>query len=64
MIGITDVKLDKLKKRHLFGKIAKPEEIAKIILFLANAKSSSSMTGDTIVADGAVLARLSTDICI
>jgi NAD(P)-dependent dehydrogenase (short-subunit alcohol dehydrogenase family) len=59
---ISRGKLTQLKKRHLFGKIAKPEEIAESIFFLADNRRASFLTGETLVADGGVLARLNTEL--
>ncbi|WP_375202120.1 SDR family NAD(P)-dependent oxidoreductase [Hyphococcus sp.] len=46
-----------LENIHPAGRIASPEEIAKIALFLAS-DEASFMTGTTIYADGGVLSRL------
>lgn len=42
-------------------KIGAPEEIAQSILFLGMSERSSFITGQTLVADGGALARLSTE---
>lgn len=47
-----------LADRHPLGRLARPEEIAAGVLFLAR---SDSMTGSSIVIDGGATARLSTE---
>ena len=42
-------------------RIGQPEEIAQSILFLADNKQSSFITGEALVVDGGALARLSTE---
>ena len=57
--------LDQLKKqiaiRHIVGRVGRPEEIAQAIFFLSDARMSSFVTGQTLVADGGALAKLSTE---
>ncbi len=43
------------------GRIGRPEEIAETVYFLADAKGSSFITGQTIVVDGGATARLGTE---
>src|SRR3989304_2184690 len=50
-----------LAKKILLKRLAAPEEIARVIYFLADSKQSSYITGQSIVADGGVLARLSSE---
>ena len=50
-----------LAERIPLGRIGRPEEIAQAILFLADRDRSSFITGQTLVADGGALARLSTE---
>ena len=50
-----------LAARHVMGRVGRPEEIAQAILFLADSKRSSFMTGQTLVIDGGATARLSTE---
>jgi NAD(P)-dependent dehydrogenase (short-subunit alcohol dehydrogenase family) len=50
-----------LGKRHVMGRVGKPEEIGKAILFLADNERSSFMTGQALVVDGGATARLSTE---
>ena len=53
--------LQELGARTPLGRIGRPTEIAHAILFLADAGQSSFVTGQTLVADGGALARLSTE---
>lgn len=56
-----DAALAGLARRIPLGRIGRPEEIAEAILFLADGRRSSFITGQTLVADGGALARLSTE---
>ncbi len=49
--------LKELENAHPAGRIATPEEIAKIAVFLAS-DDAAFMTGSTVYADGGVLSRL------
>jgi NAD(P)-dependent dehydrogenase (short-subunit alcohol dehydrogenase family) len=51
----------KLKERTILGRIGKPREIAQAILFLADYKKSSFITGHALVVDGGATAKLSTE---
>jgi NAD(P)-dependent dehydrogenase (short-subunit alcohol dehydrogenase family) len=53
--------LDLLEKKHLFGKIGTPSEIAHLILFLSDNSKSSFITGQGIIVDGGVTAKLSSE---
>ncbi len=53
--------LDHLAARHPLGRIGRPEDIARAILFLADNDQSSFMTGQALVVDGGATARLSTE---
>jgi NAD(P)-dependent dehydrogenase (short-subunit alcohol dehydrogenase family) len=53
--------LTDLAARTPLGRIGRPDEIASVIVFLADAERSSFITGQTLVADGGVLARLSSE---
>jgi NAD(P)-dependent dehydrogenase (short-subunit alcohol dehydrogenase family) len=54
-------KLRELAGKHLLGRVGKPDEIARLLLFLADNDQSSFLTGQAVVADGGALARLSTE---
>lgn len=54
-------RMQDLARRTVMGRIGKPEEIARIILFLADSAQSSFMTGQSIIVDGGATARLSTE---
>lgn len=53
--------IENLGKKHVIGRIGRPEEIAQGILFLADSERSSFMTGQTLIIDGGATARLSTE---
>ena len=57
----VDAALEALGARIPLGRIGRPEEIAQAILFLADGRRSSFITGQALVADGGALARLSTE---
>ena len=57
----VDGALEGLAARIPLGRIGRPEEIAEAILFLADGRRSSFITGQAVVADGGALARLSTE---
>lgn len=57
----VDAALEGLAARIPLGRIGRPEEIAEAILFLADGRRSSFITGQALVADGGALARLSTE---
>ncbi len=57
----VDALLQGLARRHVLGRVGRPEEIAQAILFLADHKRSSFMTGQALVVDGGAIARLSTE---
>lgn len=57
----VDAELARLAARTPLGRIGRPEEIAEAILFLADGRRSSFITGQALVADGGALARLSTE---
>lgn len=50
-----------LANKILLKRLASPDEIARVIYFLADSKQSGYITGQSIVADGGALARLSTE---
>lgn len=53
--------VSRLGERHAMGRVGRPEEIGRVILFLADNTQSSFMTGQTVVVDGGATARLSTE---
>jgi len=59
----TDVQelMQDLGSRTVMGRVGQPEEIAQAILFLADDRRSSFMTGQALVVDGGATARLSTE---
>ncbi len=59
--GAVDAALEHLAARIPLGRIGRPEEIAQAILFLADGRRSSFITGQGLVADGGALAKLSTE---
>jgi glucose 1-dehydrogenase len=50
-----------LAARTPLGRIGRPEEIASVVVFLADGQQSGFVTGQAIVADGGVLARLASE---
>ena len=50
-----------LGKKHVMGRVGRPEEIGRAILFLADNEQSSFMTGQALIVDGGATARLSTE---
>ncbi len=56
-----DDRLENLARKTVNGRIAQPEEIARVIYFLADSEMSSFMTGQALVVDGGATARLSTE---
>jgi glucose 1-dehydrogenase len=53
--------LETLANRTPLKRIGTPEEIAKVIFFLASPETGAFVTGQSLVADGGALARLSTE---
>ncbi|WP_026840438.1 SDR family NAD(P)-dependent oxidoreductase [Citrifermentans bremense] len=53
--------LRRLGESTPIGRVGRPEEIAQAILFLADGKCSSFITGQCLTIDGGALARLSTE---
>lgn len=53
--------MDALAARTVMGRIGKPHEIGRAILFLADDTLSSFVTGQALVVDGGATARLSTE---
>jgi len=59
--GSIDELVRGLGGKHVMGRVGQPEEIGQAVLFLADAKRSSFMTGQAIIVDGGATARLSTE---
>ena len=55
--GLHERSLAALHEHHPAGRIAQPEEIARLVVFLASG-DAAFMTGSTIDVDGGVLSRL------
>lgn len=51
-----------LESRHLMGRIGQPEDIAYAVEFLGDSRRSGFITGQTIIVDGGVSIRLSTEV--
>lgn len=50
-----------LENKHAMGRVGRPDEIARAILFLADSEQSSFITGQNLILDGGATARLSTE---
>jgi NAD(P)-dependent dehydrogenase (short-subunit alcohol dehydrogenase family) len=59
--GSIEQRLEDLANKTVMGRVGKPQEIAEAILFLADSRRSSFMTGQALVVDGGATARLSTE---
>ncbi len=59
--GSEEEQLAALARKTVNGRVAKPDEIASVIYFLADNTQSSFMTGQAVVVDGGATARLSTE---
>lgn len=53
--------LAELAKKHPLKRIGQPDEIAKLIYFLIDNDQSSFTTGQSFIADGGVIAQLTTE---
>lgn len=53
--------MDALAAKTPLGRIGRPEDIAEAVLFLADSKRSSFITGQSLVVDGGATARLATE---
>jgi len=54
-------RLAELGRRTVLGRVGRPEEIARAVLFLADEQSAAFITGQALVVDGGATARLSTE---
>jgi NAD(P)-dependent dehydrogenase (short-subunit alcohol dehydrogenase family) len=59
--GETADLITELGSRHAVGRVGRPEEIGRAVLFLADGRESSFITGQTLTVDGGATARLSTE---
>ena len=59
--GTIPERLENLARKTVNGRVGTPEEIARVIYFLADNSQSSFMTGQALVVDGGATARLSTE---
>ncbi len=59
--GSVEERMADLGRRTVMGRVGKPEEIARAILFLADGMQSSFVTGQSIIVDGGATCRLSTE---
>lgn len=59
--GSLTQRLENLASKTVNGRVGEPEEIGRAILFLADNRQSSFMTGQALVIDGGATARLSTE---
>ncbi len=59
--GTLEALVRGLGARHVIGRVGRPEEVGRVIFFLADTEASSFVTGQAIVVDGGALARLSTE---
>lgn len=53
--------IEALAQRHPLGRVGTPKDIAEAILFLADNRRSSFITGQTLIVDGGATAKLSTE---
>ena len=59
--GSVEERMLDLGRRTVMGRVGEPEEIARVILFLADGGQSSFMTGQSVIVDGGATTRLSTE---
>ncbi len=57
----TDDLVEALSRRHVMGRVGRPEEIASMVFMLADPTQSGFITGQGFVVDGGATARLSTE---
>lgn len=56
-----DEVLEAFSRRQIMGRVARPEEVAEAVLFLADGRRASYVTGASLLVDGGSAARLSTE---
>jgi len=59
---LSTEEVERMGERHLVGRIGKPEEVAQLVMFLADNEKSGFITGQNIVMDGGASIRLSTEV--
>lgn len=59
--GTLQERMQALAAKTVLGRIGMPDEIARVILFLADSQQSGFMTGQSLIVDGGASARLSTE---
>mgnify|MGYP001237905069 CR=1 FL=1 len=59
--GSIEEQIHELADKTPCGRVARPDEIAKVIGFLADSEQSSYIVGQAVVADGGATVRLSTE---
>jgi glucose 1-dehydrogenase len=59
--GTEEEMLAALGRNTVMGRVAEPEEIAQMILYLADPQKSGFMTGSPLILDGGATIRLSTE---
>lgn len=57
-----DAVFSAFSRRHVMGRVGRPEEIAEAILFLASSDRASYITGASLTVDGGVTVALSTEV--
>ena len=56
-----EIALSRLVSRHPLGRVGRPDDVARMILFLADGHAAPFVTGQAFVVDGGALCRLSTE---
>jgi NAD(P)-dependent dehydrogenase (short-subunit alcohol dehydrogenase family) len=59
--GAAEDRMRALERRHLLGRVGRPDEIAQAVLFLADPDKASFIIGQALIVDGGATARLSTE---
>lgn len=55
-------RIENLGRKTPSKKVGMPSEIAKVIYFMGDNEASSYITGQALIADGGVLAQLSSEV--